>query len=221
MNMNELLLIVEILLMFGAILVLKKILGETGLYVWIGLASVLANIQVVKSIELFGLSATVGNVMFASVFLATDLLSECYGKKAAQKGVSVGVASIIIFIICTQLTLWYRPNEFDISQSAMVTLFTLSPRVCTASLLMYVLANALDVFLYDKLREVCDGKLLWLRNNVCTILCNGLENFGLFFLAFAGIYPVRELVAMAIASCAIEVVIAICDTPFLYIGKKL
>ena len=219
--MNELILILELVLMFGAILVLKKFFGKTGLYVWIGLASVLANIQVIKSIEVFGLSATVGNVMFASVFLATDLLSECYGKEAAKKGVYMGVASIVIFIICTQLTLWYRPCDFDISQEAMSTLFTLSPRVCAASLAMYILANVLDVVLYDKLRKVCDGRMLWLRNNVCTILCNCLENFGLFFLAFSGIYPVKELVTMAIASCAIEVVIALCDTPFLYIGKKL
>ena len=221
MNMNEMVLFVEVVLMFSAILILKKFFGKTGLYVWIGLASVLANIQVIKSIELFGLSATVGNVMFASVFLATDLLSECYGKEAAKKGVYMGVTSIIIFIVCTQLTLWYRPCDFDISQEAMSTLFSLSPRVCAASLLMYILANVLDVVLYDKLRKVCNGRMLWLRNNVCTILCNCFENFGLFFLAFSGIYPVKELVTMAIASCVIEVVIALCDTPFLYIGKKI
>lgn len=219
--MNEIVLLAEVVLMFSAILILKKFFGKTGLYVWIGLASVLANIQVIKSIELFGLSATVGNVMFASVFLATDLLSECYGKEAAKKGVYMGITSIIIFIICTQLTLLYRPCDFDISQEAVSTLFSLSPRVCAASLLMYILANVLDVVLYDKLRKVCDGRMLWLRNNVCTILCNCFENFGLFFLAFSGIYPVKELVTMAIASCVIEVVIALCDTPFLYIGKKM
>lgn len=221
MNMNELVLLVEVVLMFSAILLMKKCFGKTGLYVWIGLASVLANIQVIKSVEVFGLSATVGNVMFASVFLATDLLSECYGKKEAKKGVFIGVASIIIFIICTQLTLWYRPCDFDISQEAMVTLFALSPRICASSLAMYILANVVDVTLYDKMRKACDGRMLWLRNNVCTIVCNCLENFGLFFLAFTGIYPVKELVTMAIASCVIEVVIALCDTPFLYIGKKI
>lgn len=219
--MNGLILIAEILSMFIALLVFKKIFGKTGLFLWIGLASVLANIQVVKSIDVLGVGACVGNVMFASVFLATDLLRECYGKEEAKKGVYIGIASIVLFLACTQLTLLYIPNSFDISHGAMETLFALSPRVCFASLIMYAIANFLDVEIYDRLYRLFNGKKMWVRNNVSTIICNCVENFGFCFLAFSGVYTFGEVLSIAISACLIEVVIALCDTPFLYIGKRL
>lgn len=219
--MNEIILIVEIVLMFAALLAFKKVFGKAGLFLWIGLASVLANVQVVKSIDVFGISATVGNVMFASVFLATDLLRECYGKAEAKKGVYIGVASILLYLACTQLTVFYIPSDFDISQDAMQTLFALSPRVCGASLLMFTVANLLDVAAYDRLHSAFNGEKLWLRNNVSTILCNCLENFGFTFLAFYGWYSMEDLLMIAVSTCVIEIGIALCDTPFLYLGRKI
>ena len=42
--------------------------------------------MVVKTVAVFGLVATLGNVLYGSIFLATDILSEVYGKKAARRG---------------------------------------------------------------------------------------------------------------------------------------
>lgn len=219
--MNEIMLLVETVSMFAALLLFKKLFQENGLYLWIGLASVLANIQVVKSVEMFGISGTVGNVMFASVFLATDLLRECYGKEAAKKGVYIGIASVLLYLGCTQLTLLYVPDVIDISQDAMNTLFSLSPRVCAASLIMYAVSNFLDVAIYDWMYKLFNGKRMWVRNNVSTVLCNGLENFGFVFLAFTGVYSFEEVLAIAISTTVIEIGIALCDTPFLYVGRKI
>lgn len=219
--MNEILLFAEILVVFSLILVFKRFLGSVGLFVWIGLAAVIANIELVKSINIFGMSATLGNVMFASIFLATDILTECYGRKEAKKGVFVGLFSVAVFIVCSQISILFKPNEIDIAHEAMTSLFTLSPRVCAASTLMFFVANLSDVYLFDKLRKKFDGKQMWLRNNISTIVCNCLENFGLFFLAFSGVYPAKDLVVMALTSSVIEIIIAICDTPFLYAAKRM
>lgn len=219
--MNELLLFVEIIVVFSLILVAKRLFGKNGLFLWIGIASVLANIQVVKSIDIFSISATLGNVLFASNFLATDILSECYGKKEAKKGVYIGLFAVIVYLIITQISLLFTPNSIDIAQSSMQTLFSLAPRVCIASLTMFFIANLVDVHLYDKLNKKFKGKKLWLRNNISTIVCNCLENFGFVFLAFLGTYSINDIFMIALSTCFIEIIIALCDTPFLYIAKKV
>lgn len=56
-----------------------------GLFVLIGFATVCANLQVVKTVELFGLTATLGNVMYGTIFFATDVLNEKYGPAEAKK----------------------------------------------------------------------------------------------------------------------------------------
>lgn len=220
-EMNEILLFVEIAIMFGLLILAKKFFGKIGLFVWIGIASILANIQVTKSINILGLSGTLGNVMFASNFLATDILSECYGKKEAKKGVYIGVFSIIVYLICTQLSLLFLPNDIDIAQGSMNTLFALAPRICISSLLMFFLANLADVYVFETLKKKFDGKKLWLRNNISTILCNCLENFGFVFLAFLGVYSIQDVLGIAISTSIIEIIIALCDTPFVYLAKNV
>ena len=219
--MNELLLFVEIIVVFSLLLLMKKFFGKNGVIAWVAIASILANIQVTKSIDIFGLSATLGNVLFASSFLATDILSECYGTKESKKAVFLGLFSVLVYIVITQISLLFIPNAIDIAHQPMTQLFSLAPRICLASVSMYFVANLLDVLLFEKLKKIFTGKKMWLRNNISTILCNCVENFGFVFLAFFGIYSIEEILIIALTTCVIETIIAICDTPFLYIAKKI
>lgn len=219
--MNELLLFIEIISVFSLLLIANKIFGKTGVLAWIAITPILANIQLMKNIDVLGISVTLGNVMFASNFLATDILSECYGKKEAKKGVYIALFTTITYLVISQISLLYTPNSIDIAQNAMRTLFTLTPRVCIASVLMFFIANLSDVYIYEKLKSKFKGKKIWLRNNISTILCNCLENFGLFFIGFLGVYSIEEILIISISSSIIEIIIAICDTPFLYIAKRM
>lgn len=74
--------------------------------------------------------------------------------------------------------------------------------------------------LYEYLRKKSNGKRMWLRNNLCTMLCNGGENFLFYIIAFAGLFGWSDIVSMSVAATVIEVVIALCDTPFLYWAKR-
>lgn len=218
---NEILLVVEVAVVFGMLLLSKKMFGKEGLLAWIAIASIVANIQVAKSIDLLGISSAHGNVLFASTFLATNMLTECYDKKVAQKGVYIGVFATVAYMVNMQLCLWFKPNDIDIAQTAMSSLFSISLRVCFASLIMYFLANFFNVQIYARLMKRFKEKHLWLRNNVSTIVCNCLENFGFAFLSFYGIYPVGDIVMIAATGCVIEMLLSVLSTPFLYIGKKM
>lgn len=218
--MNGLLFILEIVLTFGCVVAAKQLFGKVGLIAWIAIAMILANLTVVKTVDLFGINTTLGNIMFASTFLAGDMLNENYGRKAARNGIIVGICAILVFMACTQICLLYTPSTSDISQDSMAVLFTLNLRTSIASIVMCLLANLASVYLYAKLRDLTKGKYLWLRNNLTTVTCNCLENFLFVFLAFAGIYPAEQMLAIAFSTCVIEVLLAVCDTPFLYLSRK-
>ncbi len=219
--MNNLLLLGAIVVTFSLLVLAKKLLGENGLIGFMGIATIMANIFICKSVDLLGMGATLGNVMFASNFLATDILTECYGVKSARKGVCFAIFSAVSFLVCTQLALVFIPNGLDIAQESMETLFSLTPRITLASVALFALSNVLDVTLYEWMRKKSNGKNMWLRNNACTILCNGGENFAFYFIAFGGMFAASELVAMSVSATIIEILIALCDTPFLYLGKKI
>ena len=219
--MNELIIVVEIIVVFSILLLCKKLFGKTGLMVWVSLATVLANIITAKNVNIFGLSTAIGTVMFASTFLATDILTEFYSAKDAKKAINVGLFSNVILIVSTQIALLYTPSEFDYANDAMKTLFSLNLRISIASAAMYYIANMADILVFSKIKVRTSGKYLWLRNNVATILCNCLENFGFIGLAFAGIYDVGTIMTIAISTSVVEAIVAVCDTPLLYLAKRI
>ncbi len=87
---NEFLWLVLLLINFSAILLAYRFFGKTGLYVWIPIATILANIQVLKMVDLLTIGVTLGNITYASSFLVTDILSENYGKRSAKRAVFIG-----------------------------------------------------------------------------------------------------------------------------------
>ena len=219
--MNTVYLFLEIFICFSAVVLIGKLFGKNGLIAWVGIASVLANIITAKTSNILGLDAAQGSVLFASTFLATDILCEKYGKKEAKTGVLVGLFSSIALIVATQIALLYSPVEYDYADAPMQVLFGLNLRITASSIVMYLIANLADIAVFDKLKQMTGGKWLWLRNNVATILCNCIENFGFIFLAFLGIYSAGQCFEIAIATSVIEIVAAVCDTPFAYLGRKL
>ena len=111
--MNELLLILSLLISFGSTVLFLKLFGKSGLFAWIGICAVFANVEVLILVHAFGMDQTLGNTLFASSFLATDILSELYGKKDANKGVLVGIITTILFILLSTMWINYSPVAFS------------------------------------------------------------------------------------------------------------
>ena len=212
--MNTLLLFAGMFLAFTALVMVRKYLGASGVIGYMGVATIVANIMICKSVNILGLSATLGNVMFASNFLATDILTECYGVKEARKGVLFAIVSAVGFLVATQVMLLFEPNEIDIAQESMRNLFTLTPRITIASVALFALSNIADVSLYEYMRKKSNGK------RICTILCNGTENLLFYMIAFLGLFGWNDILSMSLTATVIEIIIALCDTPFLYWAKK-
>lgn len=217
--MNTLLGVIAVALVFGWLLLVERYFKKEGVFVFMAVASITANILICKSITVLGLSATLGNVLFASNFLATDILSEKYGVEHSRKATKMAVMAVLMFVGATQMALLFIPNEYDIANAAMQTLFTLSLRTSLVSITLFFLSNMVDIFLFEAIKEKVPNKL-WLRNNVATITANCTENFLFYGIAFYGIMDWKTIFSCALTATIIEFIIAICDTPFLYIATK-
>ena len=225
--MNELLLVLSLLISFGATVLFLKLFGKGGLFAWIGICAVFANVEVLILVHAFGMDQTLGNTLFASSFLATDILSELYGKKDANKGVLVGIITTILFILLSTMWINYIPAEGDWAIPFVKQLFANTPRVLIASLIAYAVSEAFDVWLYHKWWNLTEkrfgnkDKCLWFRNNFSTLFSQ-LVNIVIFnFGAFLGIYSLPQLFSITLACYVIYIVTSLLDTPFIYLAKKI
>ena len=220
--MNETLSFIAIIVNFLGVTLAYKLFSKTGIYAWIALATVIANIEVVKCVDIFGLPLTLGNVTYGSIFLATDILNEKYGREKAQKGVFLGFFSLLVLTLFTQIDLLYIPSSNDFAQGAMQTIFALTPRICLGSMLAYLVSNTMDVFLYKKIRDILPSdKFLWVRNNAATMTSQLVDTILFTFIAFFGVFPLSIVLKLCFTTYVLKLIIAVCDTPFLYLAKRI
>ena len=224
---NEFLLIGSLFVIFGGLLLFYRLFGIIGIYCWSIFATIAANIEVLLVVDAFGMVQTLGNVIFASTFLATDILSEVAGKKEANRAVTLGVVTTIAFIILSQSWLLYVPSPNDWAAPSITAIFQNTPRVMLASLLVYAITQRFDVWLYHKWWSFSSQKwgdsqrFLWLRNNGSTLISQFFNAVLFNFGAFYGLYSIGTLLSICISSYVIYIVTSIADTPFIYLARSI
>lgn len=206
---------------FALFLACYRLLGKNGLYAWIGGATVLANIQVVKTIEMFGFVMTLGNTIYATIYLTTDLLNEKYGEKEARKAVWFGFFTMIMSLILMQMVLAFKPGADDISQDALKTIFGLTPRIALGSLCAYFVSQFLDVRIFSRLKVKYPSRSqLWIRNNGSTGLSQLVDTLVFTSIAFIGVYPWDVWWQIALTTYVLKFVISAASTPVIYIARN-
>ncbi len=220
---NELIFIITVLIYLGSVLGLYKLFGKNGLYAFAVFGTLLGNIAVCKNVDIFGVATTAGNVLYASTFLVTDILSEKYGRKDATKAVAYSFSIMILWMLGTQLILWFTPNANDYINESLKTVFGLVPRITVASLMGFVCSQNIDVFLYHFIwKRTGSGKSkLWLRNNGSTLTSQLIDTVIFTFTAFWGVYPNDVFVSILLTTYLFKAAVALMDTPFMYIARRI
>lgn len=223
---NELMFVMDVVLFLFATVAMYKLFGLSGLYAFTVFGVILANIQVSKNIMLFGLETTAGNVLYASTFLATDIIEEHYGHKQALKAVRIGIVTTVLWVIGTQLTLHLTPSASDFVQGPMEGLFGIVPRICLGSLIAYVVSQFTDTFLYRFWWSVTKtsenpNRMKWLRNNGSTLISQFLDTIIFVTISFYGVYDSKVFFSILWTTYLFKAIVALCDTPFLYLAGKI
>jgi uncharacterized integral membrane protein (TIGR00697 family) len=224
---NELLLILSLLVTYSAVLIWYRLFGKSGMYCFTVFATIAANIEALILIDAFGMEMTLGNILFAATFLVTDILSETEGKDSARKAVHVGIATNILFIIVSQSWMMYVPSVNDWASPSIAAVFSNTPRMMLSSLLVYVIVQNFDVWMYhfwwnwSTKRWGNSRRFLWLRNNGSTLLSQMLNTVLFTGFAFWGTYDLGTLISIAISSYVIFIVTSLADTPFVYMARAI
>ena len=220
---NELIFILTVLIYLGSVLILYKAFGKNGLYAFAIFGTLLGNIAVCKNVDIFGVATTSGNVLYASTFLVTDILSEKYGRKDATKAVAYSFSIMVLWMLGTQLILLFNPNENDYINESLKVVFSLVPRITVASMIGFVISQNLDVFLYHLIWSKTGNTKarLWLRNNGSTLTSQAIDTVIFTTIAFWGVYPTNVFLSILITTYVFKAIVALLDTPFMYLARRI
>ena len=206
---------------------LYRLFGKAGLQVAIATAIILANLQGPKLTIIFGMQTSLGVIFYSSIFFATDVLSENYGKAEANKAVRMGFAVSVIVLIMLSLALLYLPSDrpgtaaYSASiHDAFATIVNFTPRFVFGSLLAYYVSQSFDVWAFHKIKQATGDRWLWLRNNASTISSQAIDTLIYSLVAWWGIVDLKTALALGAAKYVFKIAIAMIDTIFIYWAKR-
>lgn len=218
---NEFFGIATFFVTFIVMVLMYRCFGKQGLIAWVATGTIIANIQVIKTVDIFGISATLGNVMFASIYLATDILNDIYGRKVAKRAVWLGFSSTLVMIIVMQMSLHFIPAPEDISQKALSTIFDLVPRIALGSIIAYIIGQHVDVFIFSMIKKVFQSdKTFIIRAYGSTVLSSIIDTALFVTIAFIGTLPASVVFEIFITTYVLKLVSTIFNVPFGYIAKS-
>jgi queuosine precursor transporter len=232
-----LLLVGQMLFCFSAILALARLFGQSGLYIYIIVAIIGANVEVLKAVQFpfYEHPVAMGTILFSSTYLATDILTEHYGRDAARRGIYLSFAGYLLFTLMMMLTLGFRPMTAQQAgedmawalptQDHLSALFLPAPALFASGMASYLASQLCDVWIYQKIRGATGQKHLWLRNNGSTLVSALIDNTVFSVLAWRVFAenPVdwHALVfTYILGTYLMRVASSLLDTPFMYLSRR-
>ena len=170
-----------------------------------------ANLLETKVVQIAGITATAGLIVFPLSYIINGCIAEVWGFKKARLIIWSGFASNFLVIAFAQLATVLPAAPYWEGEEAFNFVFGLAPRIAIASLLAFLIGSFLNAYVMSKMKLASQGRHFSLRAVFSTLVGESADSLIFFPIAFGGLIPLSELFAMiltqAILKSAYEVVI--------------
>ncbi len=173
-----------------------------------------------------------GVLPYPITFLCTDFISELYGHRRANQVVWVGLI-LNLWVLAVLYVGGIVPGttaDTHAPTGAFMEIRRLAFGAVFASMIAYLTAQFVDVYLFHFWRSLTKGKHLWLRNNGSTMISQMVDTVAVILITHfatgtiplnesAGVWP--QLWAIIGASYVFKLAAALLDTIPFYIGTGI
>lgn len=182
-------------------------------------------IGVTKFVDLGWFVIPVGLLAYPFTFLATDLMSELYGRRRAQSIVWVGFGMNVFMLSLVWLG-QALPDASGVSRATATfdAVYAFMKPNVVASMVAYLVAQSIDVQLFHLWRRYTQGRHLWLRNNGSTMLSQIVDTALITSILYASgglgsaVDSPDKLIPLMLSSYSFKLLFALLDTPLFYLG---
>jgi len=166
----------------------------------------------------YNFEISAGIIPYPITFLVTDIISEIYGRKRANRVVMAGLfASIFTLLIVLIADLSEATSWSPVSDEQFHHVFGVTFIGVGASMVAYLAAQFIDVQLFHFWKRLTNGKHLWLRNNASTFTSQFIDTFTvLLLLCLFNIIEWKYFGGLLINGFLFKIIIALLDTPVIY-----
>ena len=157
---------------------------------------VASNLLETKVIQVFGITATAGLIVFPISYIINDCIAEVWGFKKARLIIWSGFISNFLVIGFAQLAVMLPAAPFWEGEEGFNFVFGMAPRIAIASLMAFLVGSFLNAYVMSKMKIASQGRNFSARAILSTIVGETADSLIFFPIAFGGIIVWKELLIM-------------------------
>jgi uncharacterized integral membrane protein (TIGR00697 family) len=171
-----------------------------------------------------------GTILFSLSYLATDIICELDGRRSAFQVVVAGLVMRVFFSLMMLFSLYgeFVPGVSNAAfwssenNSAFEFVLGSSQMIVVGGIIAFAISSFVDVSIYAYLKNAHSGKnLMWVRNNVSTIVAQVVGTVVFVLIAFSQRVPIEGLVSLIYGQVIFKALFALLDTPLLYLARNI
>ena len=165
---------------------------------------VASNLLETKVVQLWGITATAGLIVFPISYIINDCIAEVWGFKKARLIIWSGFAMNFLVIGFAQLAVMLPAAPFWEGEEGFNFVFGMAPRIAVASLTAFLVGSFLNAYVMSKMKVASNGKHFSLRAILSTLVGESADSLIFFPIAFGGLIPVNELLIMVATQAVLK-----------------
>lgn len=163
-----------------------------------------SNLLETKVIQIFGITATAGLIVFPISYIINDCIAEVWGFKKARLIIWSGFAMNFLVIGFAQIAVMLPAAPFWEGEEGFNFVFGMAPRVAFASLTAFLVGSFLNAYVMSKMKVASGGKNFSARAIMSTLVGESADSFIFFPIAFFGLIPTNELFIMIVTQAILK-----------------
>ena len=176
------------------------------------------------------ISLTCGVLLWPLEFIMTDIVNEYYGPKAVRRISFTAIILISYAFLIYFLAIKVPPADFWIGsqqssgindmQVAFGGIFGQGMRIIIGSLVAFLVSQLVDVYVFHRIKKMTGEKKIWLRATGSTLVSQIVDSYIVLFIAFSGVFPWQQILAIGVVNYIYKASMAIILTPVIYIAES-
>ena len=174
---------------------------------------------------------SIGVIPWPVVFITTDLINEYFGRAGVRRLTYLAVAmisySFVILFLATLVPAW---EKSPVADAVFTRVFGQSMWIIVGSIVAFLIAQLLDVLIFQALKRRTGARMLWLRATGSTVFSQLIDTLVILFIAFRVPTMMKlpgydmtteDFLRVAAGNYGYKLAIAILITPLIYLAHAI
>lgn len=176
----------------------------------------ISNIITVKTINIFAMIFTAGDILFPITYILNDVFTEVYGFKKSKLIIWTSFFCNLLMVIIFRIVISLPADETFTMQNELVNVLGSTPRILFASFISFLVGNFANSIVLSKLKVKTKGKYLAFRTIASTLIGEGFDTIIFIPIVFIGTLDIKTILFLIIDTYILKVLLEIILTPVTY-----